>query len=467
MKKERKKYLIIALILICIVFILSILLHLSDADINIEEENINTYNQNVIENTENFIEVSEKQENNNTSENNKISGQNDLTESTDEIDEEDEKSYNYDDIVLCPDTSLSIYFLTKFCLNNYYNCSNLSTQISLLDIDVGYLSNLLVSNWIYKDYYKVTFAIDEIYVQELYDDIFLILVYYRYTTDNETCNDSVMAIRVDNANCTYSIYPYEYLQANNYSELKSGDRISITNIESIEKNSYNQFDIEEIERTGQACTQELFEKIKFDILVDREHLYNTLDEEYREERFPTLQDLNEYIEENKESIYYESLTKYRVVIKSEYVQFTGITTNNRYVIFEVPEGLTDYTVYLDNYTINKLDSYEDSIETWQASYSLERVFSAISEKDYSFVYKHLNPVQKNNYYRTEEEFIEYIESIFYDSNNFEVDDEYLTVTDVVYQYTVYVTNNDNTSQRKTLTMTVTLEEGTDFVVAIN
>lgn len=452
----------VILILVTVLFIILFII--------INKSNQNNYNENNIinnnlSNTTN--QVNETNVTNSTNTSSITKNENTNTENTENSLEENKDEEETEEYCLVRVDTISIYFLAKYCIENYYDNTTMNAKNCLIDQEaLSYYSSSLF-DWVDKNnYYSVSFVIDKLYAQSLSDNMFLMLVYYRYTSDNETCNDTSILIRVDTSNSTYSIYPDEYIEQNNYTKLKGGDRIALNNIKTIKSNTYNQFDMDEIDVTAETYALELFEKLKFDMLVDNEHLYDMLDDDYKELKFPTLQDFENYIEENRETIMYEKLVKYRFTDEDDYVQVAGITSNDRYIYFEV-DDLSDYTVYLDNYTIVQINTYDDAVLTWKSSYCLQRVFSAIDEKDYSFVYEHLSVVQKNNYFKTEEEFIEYMENLFYDNNIFEIDDDYLIVTDEIYQYTVYVTNEGEPNQTKTVTVTVEVKDETDFEVAIN
>ena len=68
-----------------------------------------------------------------------------------------------------------------------------------------------------------------------------------------------------------------------------------------------------------------------------------------------------------------------------------------------------------------------------------------------------------------DEFKEFITNHFYDEINYEIDDEYLMISSNVYQYNVKITDNvaENDFTFRNFTMTVTLKENEDFVIAIN
>ena len=130
--------------------------------------------------------------------------------------------------------------------------------------------------------------------------------------------------------------------------------------------------------------------------------------------------------------------------------------------------MMDYTISLDNYTIvqNK-DMYNAFLPAAEAKYCVDRVVQAFNYKDYDFVYSKLNPVQKNNYFKNENDFKEYLSKALFEQNSYEIDDNYLIISDKVYQFNVIITDaTEKNSLNMNYTMTVTLKDDADFSISI-
>ena len=123
---------------------------------------------------------------------------------------------------------------------------------------------------------------------------------------------------------------------------------------------------------------------------------------------------------------------------NEYVEYRAICNSQRNYVFNA-KNMMDYTVSLDNYSVvqNK-DTYNAFLPAAQAKYCVDRVVQALNYKDYDFVYSKLNPVQKNNYYKNVNEFKNYLSKALYEQNSYEIDDNYLIISDNVYQFTVTI-----------------------------
>ena len=206
---------------------------------------------------------------------------------------------------------------------------------------------------------------------------------------------------------------------------------------------------------------------EFDLLVDREHLYSILEIDYKNAKYSNLEDLKKYINDNRTDLYLDMISEYKVVNYNEYVEYRAICNSQRNYVFNA-KNMMDYTVSLDNYSVvqNK-DTYNAFLPAAQAKYCVDRVVQALNYKDYDFVYSKLNPVQKNNYYKNVNEFKNYLSKALYEQNSYEIDDNYLIISDNVYQFTVTIrdaTGGEFTYSK--FTMAVTLKDDADFTISI-
>lgn len=76
--------------------------------------------------------------------------------------------------------------------------------------------------------------------------------------------------------------------------------------------------------------------------------YNSLDEKYRNEKFGSLESYKNYVDSLNYSTY--TLSKYYKQEKDGYIIFGVYDQNNNLFIFKT-KGVLQYTVYLDDYTI--------------------------------------------------------------------------------------------------------------------
>ena len=463
-KSDNVKRLIIVITFICIIILLLIAFILI------------THNKNDISpNVDNTINDS----NNNTSNNDK----NEVNDNTNDISNtntnKNESIENDDTGNLKKITSMETYFWVKDRVSLYYSSNHLFNPVEMMDREV--VSELSMTNDNYKnfnDFSSPSFRIDEIYEQILSNNKTLYVVKLKYGTNEQDAKNSIIWIKKDADNDTFSIYPYEYLRIKNYLDFKEGDTISVDSKSPIEENAESKYlkaigndssdEDEDEDADTEKCMKGLFERYKFDLLIDNNHLYEILSEEYKTTKFPELSDFKQYIKDRITDFESDILSEYKVINYNEYVEYRAICNSQRNVVFNV-KNMMDYTISLDNYSVvqNK-DTYNAFLPAAEAKYCIDRVVQALNYKDYDFVYSKLNPVQKNNYYKNIDDFKEYLSKAVYEQNSYEIDDNYLIISDNnVYQFTVTI--RDATGKEFTyskFTMTVTLKNDSDFVISI-
>lgn len=365
---------------------------------------------------------------------------------------------------------LESYFWLKDRLSLYYSSNDLEDPTMLMDKDVINELGVTVDNYRkFNDFDAPIFRIDKIYEQILNKNRSLYVVKLRYGKSEEDAKDSIVWVEKDTSSNTFSIYPYEYLKMKNYLDFKEGDTVPVDSSKIIEKNAENKYseDDDDIDEDTELCMKGLFERYKFDLLVDREHLYSILEIDYKNAKYSNLEDLKKYINDNRTDLYLDMISEYKVVNYNEYVEYRAICNSQRNYVFNA-KNMMDYTVSLDNYSVvqNK-DTYNAFLPAAQAKYCVDRVVQALNYKDYDFVYSKLNPVQKNNYYKNVNEFKNYLSKALYEQNSYEIDDNYLIISDNVYQFTVTIrdaTGGEFTYSK--FTMAVTLKDDADFIISI-
>lgn len=368
-------------------------------------------------------------------------------------------------------TDLSSYFWLKDRLSFYYSSNELEDPTLLMDKTVVDELGLTADNYRnFNDFDGPIFRIDEIYEQILNKNRILYVVKLRYGKSEKDVKDAIVWVEKDLSSSTFSIYPYEYLRLKNYTDFKEGDTVPVDINKSIEKNrenNYSEDDEEDFEGDTKLCMKGLFERYKFDLLIDREHLYSILEVDYRNSKYSDLDELKNYINDNKTDLYLDVISEYKVIDYNEYVEYRAICSSQRNYVFNV-KNMMNYTISLDNYSIvqNK-DTYNAFLPAAQAKYCIDRVVQALNYKDYDFVYSKLNPVQKNNYYKNIDDFKEFLSENFFKQNAYDIDDNYLIISDNVYQFKVQISDATEKNPIKMyFTMAVTLKDDADFTISI-
>ena len=267
-------------------------------------------------------------------------------------------------------------------------------------------------------------------------------------------------VKFDNKNNTYSMFLDDYVSKYNYNKNMDKKDFNISKNEII-KNSYNN-NIKVDDSEVYVITQ-YFSDFRMKMLNDTEVAYRELDSDYAQKKFGDYSNFQNYINENKESITYAGINKYQVVENSDNKEYICIDENGKYYIF-VESGIGKYTVVLDTYTIDLpefLTKYNSSNERIKVGMNIQKVFDAINDKDYEFVYNKLDSSFKQNNFKTLSEFKDYAEKNFVGKQ--------LKYGECQQQGSIYVFNitiTDGTNQTgKNVIMK--LLDGTDFVMSFN
>ncbi len=382
----------------------------------------------------------------------------------------------------------AIYFLLKQCMAKYYDNStslageetlgeNTTEELEPLEDELWYLiddeaKKLLGLNKenlaeIHEEVELPKFVIDMIYSQKLSETQNIYIIYNRIEGIEEK-QDKILLIRLDTKNNTFSAYPQKYLQERGLDKLKEGDSIKIDNLQEIPSNGYNLYNTDEIEENDLVYLKELYEKYKFDLYYDVEHLYNSLNEEYKNQNYGNYDEFNNFIETHRQELESDEMQKYRTADTNNGTELIGIGTSGRNYIFDMT-NLTEYDVRLDGYssvTEEYMKNYNMVLPEGKGRYSINRIFNAINEKNYKFLYDKLNDVQKQNYYPTYEEFVKFIQNNLFEENNAEILESGQNTATDVYQYLVEVKDLAGGNNHKIFTIVIFLGQNGDFKFGI-
>lgn len=270
-------------------------------------------------------------------------------------------------------------------------------------------------------------------------------------------------VRVDMENMTYELEEISDDIYENLSQIKlEDDETEIPN------KGDNSFEYEAVSNVD-MCRKYL-EDFKQKELNNPEEAYSMLDEDYRNERFPTFEEFQEYVNSCRDMIQYSSLSKYDVEIKDNYTEYILVDNyNNSYTIRTT--GIWDYTILLDNYTI-KVDIYEEEYKKSSIDQKIQAnvyiFLQMINTKDYSHAYELLDETFRNNNFDTLDKFKEYVNANFFDYNlnttsNVDINNEGST-----YIYETKIRSGaGSVAETKNLTVIMQLKEGTDFVMSFS
>lgn len=242
-----------------------------------------------------------------------------------------------------------------------------------------------------------------------------------------------------------------------------------TNTAVYERKKYEGYEFQMINVDTATSARLYLEDIKTDLLYNIEEAYEKLNIDYKQAKFPTLESFQEYVEENRDRISSITISSYqrfpREDGKNGY-QLVAIDTNNNYYIFNVT-AVMQYDVLLDVYTVDIpmfIEQYNSATDAEKAALNLQKVFSAINNKDYQYVYNKLDSTFKQNNFPTLADFETYAEDKFYDNNSVGYTN-YQTNGDL-HIFELRITDKSNPeSQAVNKNFIMQLLEGTDFVMS--
>lgn len=386
------------------------------------------------------------------------------------------------------ETTRDRYFLVKRCITQYNNSIKYyygNNSRVLLDSELeeetkkyytSSLYNMLSEEYIIENsiteaniYDVVTggeMHINKLYSEELNENITAFIVYGKLKSykDNKFY-DYGYIINIDFNNTTFEIYPYEYMIKYNMTDISKRNSINI-NKETIKKNTNNivVFKI----TTDEEMAKEYFDIYKYLLVNDKEGLYDTLDEEYRENRYKSEEDFMDFIDNSFNTMVASIIDEYSVEYDVDYSYYIIKDKKENYYIFKT-SAVMEYTLYLDNHTIDLpqfTEKYNSSSTENKVAMNIEKVKDAINTKDYEYIYEKLDSTFKNNNYPNLESFTSYIQNNLYEKNIF----AYRNIEEQndIYFFKVEVSDmEDKNLEIKTINIVMKLNEGTDFTMSFN
>ena len=222
--------------------------------------------------------------------------------------------------------------------------------------------------------------------------------------NNKYIGNIYVRVNMDRENKTFSIEPI----TGNYNSI---DDISIQyNDDSIEKKDNNIY-IEQ-SMTYENIAKTYFATYKRLVLARPEIIYNYLQNDYKEKRFENLSNFEKYVNSNKNEISQLIFKKYQVNNNDEFLEVICMDQYQNLYIFEEISPM-NFTLRLDTYTIlsDKYKSTYDSQSNQQkVAMNIENWVNMLNQRDYINAYKMLDDTFKNNNWKTEQEFENYIKA---------------------------------------------------------
>lgn len=274
-------------------------------------------------------------------------------------------------------------------------------------------------------------------------------------------NDVFFIVDLGRHSNTFSITPLiEY----DYNNIK---QINIVNKDiEIQKNGYNNFSYYKI--NDEDLIKKYISNYKINVIYNTRQSYYLLDKEYREKRFKNIDEYEQYIKDNIDTIRTSILNRYRVIQEDDIIRYDYIDNNeNHYVLKET--AVMQYTILLDDYTVltqKEIDEYNKLNDAEKATYNARKFVKMINSRDYEKVYNILDKTFRNNNFKDLESFKKYILENTYKYNELVIKDS----DDTIQEYNVLVCNLKNVNneeESKPVTIIINLLEDTNFTMSFS
>lgn len=277
--------------------------------------------------------------------------------------------------------------------------------------------------------------------------------------------DFELIVKLDKTNKTFSVIPQEYV-TEKYGNIVEGQNLDINAEQNIAQNTNNTYSEREI--TDETYLKDLFAEIRNELLYDKEEAYNHLYEEYRTQKFATLDEFTSFANSKQEEYKAMKLAQYQQTEEDGYTQYVLVDQNGKYYIVN-ETAIMKYTTMLDTYTVDLpqfIERYNTSNNAERAGLNLQKVVDAINNNDYEYVYNKLDETFKSNNFPTLESFEQYIQNNLYTSANVEFSN-YKNSGELHIFDATFTDKNNESSNAIIKTFIVKLLERTDFVMSFN
>lgn len=272
--------------------------------------------------------------------------------------------------------------------------------------------------------------------------------------------DKIFAVvNIDIENNVFSIEPI-YGEYNSIKEIKLGQLETEITI-----NNYNNFS-RRVDNYEETCKDyiNLYKRLA---LGYPEKMYQFLDEEYRTKKFGSKEAFIKYVEQNRKTIMGIRLEQFKVNNDKDYTEYVCLDQYGNYYIF-IEKGILDYSVMLDTYTVNStefIDNYYGIQPTDKIALNIEKIFNALNDKDYNYIYNKLAQGFKEKYFPKLEDFEDYMKENFFDNNEVEFI-YYEKESEEYYSHTIKI-KDKNSEQYKIIKIIMNLKEATNFEFSFN
>ena len=217
--------------------------------------------------------------------------------------------------------------------------------------------------------------------------------------ETEETEEVYIIVNLDNENKTFSIELINNTQINGIEDIEISN-----NNQKIENKGNNEFTDEKI--SNEYIAQEYVEAYRILALGAPEQAYELLEEEYRNNRYGSLEKYEEYVQKNREEISSLQCKQYLVNNETDYTEYVCLDQNKNYLIFK-SVGPMNFTLQLDTYTIpteNFIKEYDEGDDQNKVLLNIDKWVKMLNNRDYNAAYNVLDETFRNNNFGSEENF---------------------------------------------------------------
>lgn len=287
-----------------------------------------------------------------------------------------------------------------------------------------------------------------------------------YGTMQIAQKDFQLMVRTDSRQMRVSIFPEEYMKKYNYSFNQKKEDFEDLFSETLEENEYNKFRYVNISEERMAV--EYFNDFKKKILSNSHTTYELLDEEYRNRRFETEEEFDQYVQNSKSDLAKIEINGYQVNNENDYKIYTCKDQYDNIYIFQ-EKAIREYTIKLDRYTIKDEEfrkTYQKASEQQKVAINIDLWVQMINNRDYKSAYNVLDETFRNNYFESVENFASYMRKYF--PAHYKIEFGEFTEEAGVYTQQVNFINMENEEEQQLdRTFIMQLKENEEFVMSMN
>lgn len=294
------------------------------------------------------------------------------------------------------------------------------------------------------------------------DNIYKYAIYgYVADTNYNFIKNIYIIINLDLTNMTFSVEPLN----GNYTDIDDIELLE-SDLMEISKNDDN--NVNYAQSNAEIVAKKYMDYYKKLVLSNPEEAYNHLDEEYRDKRFGSLEELEKYINNNRDFLLSLQPQKYLLNSYDEYSEYVCMDKyNNLYIFSEY--GPLDYKILLDTYTITTdkfKTEYDSADEQNKVAMNVDKWVQMLNNRDYKTAYSVLDETFRNNNWGSVDAFEQYMREKF--PLYYKV--EYTTFRDENSTYIQEIVLSDITGgsdTRATVNVIMQLKDNYEFVMSFS